>query len=202
MCRFCFESPLDTLQSRVCHHPEFPKTLCTPHLIQTKPTYSQHAKIALGWKGAYSLQLFTFCINHRIPLDCHRCCQEALGILFQSLSKAVYLQGSIEGVLSVDTVAAENRRMRGFGSAWILQSKSTCVDQGRIMMLACSGHGWGPSQDMFLLSKQTEHNRTEQKVHLNGALIFIHCCKCNTQDICPVRCAVTGKDVHLATFTV
>lgn len=103
----------------------------------------------------------------------------------------------LEGVLSV---AVENRRMSGFDSAGILQRKSTCVDQGWIMMLACSGHGWGPSQDVFLLSKQTERNRTEQKVHLNGALTFIQCCKCNTQDICPVRCAVTGKDVHLVTL--
>lgn len=81
----------------------------------------------------------------------------------------MFLLGSmcrLEGVLSMDTVAVENGRVSGFGSAWILKSKSTCVDQGRIMMLACPGHGWCPSQDVFLLSNQTDCSRTEQKVYL------------------------------------
>jgi len=32
--------------------------------------------------------------------------------------------------------------------------------------LACPGHGWGPSHDAFLISKQTDCNRNEQKVYL------------------------------------
>lgn len=52
-------------------------------------------------------------------------------LLFGSVSKVVYPLRSmcrLEGALSVGTVAVENGRMSGFGSGWILKSKSTCVD--------------------------------------------------------------------------
>lgn len=99
--------------------------------------------------------LFTTNINHHIPLD-----QETLGIHVQSVSKVGYLLSSMhgpEGVVFVKTEAVENRRIQWF---W---SKSTCVDQGWIMRLACPGHGWTAFTGRAIAFKTdgAQHNRTE-----------------------------------------